>query len=114
MSPLNYVVINTSNTGAGSLSEAITYANANYAITDLITFHIEPTGAHTIPVVSALPTITDSVVINGTTQSGFVDMPIIELNGAGAGAGTSGLRIAGGTTTVRGLVINRFGGLASP
>src|SRR5262249_47339532 len=36
--------------------------------------------------------------------------PVIELDGTNAGAGVVGLRLSGGSTTVRGLAINRFDG----
>src|SRR5262249_6670824 len=57
---------------------------------------------------SALPTITDAVTIDATTQPGWVSAPIIELDGTNAGAGTTGLTITASNTTVRGFVINRF------
>ena len=49
-------------------------------------------------------------MLDATTQPGFAGAPIIELNGAAAGAGADGLTLLGGNSTVRGLVINRFGG----
>ena len=55
-----------------------------------------------------MPTITNPVVIDGTTQPGFAGTPIVELSGASAGGG-NGLTISAGGSTVRGLVINRFG-----
>ena len=67
-------------------------------------------GLHTINLLSALPAITDAVVLDATTQPGFAGAPLIELNGAAAGGGADGLTILGGDSTVRGLVINRFGG----
>ena len=67
-------------------------------------------GAQTIALAAALPTITDAVILDATTQEGFAGAPVIELNGAGAGAGASGLVLAAGSdgSTVRGFVINRF------
>ena len=56
-----------------------------------------------------LPTITVPVVIDGTTQPGFAGSPIIELDGANLGNWGDGLQISAGHSTVRGLVINRFG-----
>ena len=50
------------------------------------------------------------MVLDGTSQPGFaLGQPVIELNGSLAGSGTRGLDIAAGGSTVRGLVINRFG-----
>jgi len=90
-----------------TLREAINAANANPGA-DVINFNIAPGGAQTITPVTALPTITSPVTIDGTTQPGFAGTPVIELNGSIAPNGTNGLLITGGTTTVRGLVINRF------
>jgi CSLREA domain-containing protein len=92
-----------------SLREAINAANAN-AVTDTIQFNIT-IGSQTIKTINltgALPTITQPVIVDGTTQPGFAGAPIIELNGTSAGSGVNGLLISGGNSTVRGLVINRF------
>jgi hypothetical protein len=62
----------------------------------------------TIAPTSALPTITDPVVLNAQTQPGWWSVPIVELNGAGAGSGVNGLLLSANDSTVRGLVINRF------
>ena len=89
-----------------SLREAIFAANAA-AGTDTIRFAIGA-GQRTIQPGSALPTLTDPVIIDGTTQPGFSGTPIIEIDGSSAGSGANGLRISGGGSTVTGLVINRF------
>ncbi len=98
--------------GRISLREAITAANntANGATPDEIHFNITGAGPHTINLLSALPTITGSVIIDGRTEPDFAGTPIIELNGAGAGAGVDGLRLGATAdgSTIRGLVINRF------
>ena len=54
--------------------------------------------------------ITDAVIIDGTTQAGYVDAPVIEINGSGTPAGTEGftLGIGGDGSTIRGLAINLF------
>lgn len=101
-----FTVTNTNDAGAGSLRQAILNANAS-AGTDLIDFNIPGTGPHTIQPNSALPTITDPVVIDGTTEPDFAGTPIIELDGTNAGE-VDGLVITAGNSTVRGLVINRF------
>jgi len=76
----------------------------------VIRFNIPGSGPHTIQPHSALPTIMEPVVIDGTTQPGFAGKPIIELDGTNAGPGTHGLHITAGSSTVQDLVINRFGG----
>ncbi|MBI3949375.1 MAG: HYR domain-containing protein [Acidobacteria bacterium] len=103
-------VTNTNDSGFGSLRQKILDANANPGV-DTICFNIPGAGPHTINLISALPTITNPVVIDGTTQPGFAGTPLIELNGASAGSSTDGLVIiTAGNSTVRGLVINRFVG----
>jgi uncharacterized repeat protein (TIGR01451 family)/CSLREA domain-containing protein len=100
-----------------TLREAITAANNNVGV-DIINFAIPGTGVKTINLTSALPTITGPVTIDGYTQPGASPntLPdgnnavlLIELNGAGAGATANGLVLTGTGSTVRGLVINRFG-----
>jgi hypothetical protein len=102
-SATTYTVTNTADSGAGSLRQAITDANANGG-TDTIAFNIPGSGVHTINVPTALPTITSPVVIDGTTQPGFAGNPLIELHGVQA----YGLQIQAGSSTVRGLVLNGF------
>ena len=46
------------------------------------------------------------VVIDAQKQPGWTSAPIVELNGTSAAA--NGLVISGGSSTVRGLIINRF------
>ena len=104
--PMTFTVTNTNDSGSGSLRQAILDANANPGA-DTIAFNISGAGVHTIMPASPLPTITDPVTIDGTTQPGFAGSPIIELSGALAGQ-ANGLEITGGGSTVRGLVINRF------
>ena len=97
-------VTNTNDSGAGSLRAAITASNASVGTLDAIEFNLGA-GTPTINLLSALPTITDPVTINGNTGGSTR----VELNGAGAGAGASGLTITAGSATIAGLVINRFG-----
>ena len=101
-----YSVTNAANSGAGTLRQAILDANGNGGA-DTIVFNIAGAGVHTINLTSALDTITGPVTIDGTTQGGFSGTPLIQLDGAGAGA-ASGLSITGGSSTVRGLIISGF------
>jgi CSLREA domain-containing protein len=89
-----------------SFREALNAANANPGI-DMIGFSIPGAGPHTIRPASALPTITDPVVIDGTTEPDFAGTPIVELDGSSAGS-VQGLDITAANSTIRGLVINRF------
>ncbi len=94
-----------------SLREAIIATNntANGGSPDEIHFNIAGADPHTINVLSALPTIADTVIIDGWSEADFAGAPVIELNGTGAGA-ASGLSLFVGSdgSTIRGLVINRF------
>ena len=91
-----------------TLRAAIQEANANPGL-DTITFSIG-SGTPSIIVGSggfgALPLISEAVTIIG--NSGGATR--VELNGSVAGPAATGLSISSGSTTVRGLVINRFPG----
>jgi MBG domain (YGX type)/Bacterial Ig domain/Bacterial Ig-like domain (group 3) len=105
----NLLVTSTLDSGPGSLRQAILDANAtpNSGGPDVIRFSIPGAGAHTIQPLSPLPGITDPVVIDATTQPGYAGKPVIELDGTLAGA-AEGLSLSSGSSTVRGLAINRF------
>ena len=110
-----YTVVNSNNIGAGSLSQAILDANANPGL-DTIAFNIPGPGPHTIQPAGPLPPISDPVIIDGYTQPGAspatVNNPAtlkIELDGSAAVMVIMGLVVSNGNSTVRGLVINRFG-----
>jgi hypothetical protein len=102
-----FTVTNTNDSGPGSLRQAILDANARPGA-DMIVFNIPGTGPHPIRPRSQLPTITNSVTIDGTSEPDFTATPVVELDGSRAGMEADGLIIAAGMSTVRGLVINRF------
>ena len=106
---LAFAVINTNDAGPGSLRQAILDANAN-AGTDVISFSIA-SGPQRIVLTSLLPTITDPLTIDGTTQPGFAGVPLIEIQPDGNVIG-DGFRITGGNSVLRGLVLNNFRGHA--
>ncbi|MCX7640780.1 MAG: right-handed parallel beta-helix repeat-containing protein [Pyrinomonadaceae bacterium] len=114
-----YTVTSASDSGPGTLRDAIQQANNNPGL-DTIEFNIPGSGPHVINLASALPDITDPVVIDGYTQpgsqpnsscSGTATLRIV-INGAGAGTGANGLTLAPGSggSTIRGLVISNFDG----
>ena len=102
-----FTVSTTADSGAGSLRQAITDANSTPGA-DTITFSIAGSGVQTITVSSALPTITESVIIDATTQAGYSGTPLIDLNG-NFGAGRNGFFINTSDCAIRGFVIRNFG-----
>src|SRR5947207_15548138 len=64
-----FTVMNTNDSGPGSLRQAILDANGNPG-TDAIAFDIPGPGVHTIQPATPLPTITEAVTIDGYTQPG--------------------------------------------
>ncbi len=117
----NYNVVNTSDSGPGSLRQAILDANAHPNIDankpDTISFAIPGLGVRTITPLTELPAITDALVIDGYTQPGaspnslaIGDNAIILVGLNGKGATFNGLTITAGNSTVRGLAIDNFNG----
>ena len=102
--PASFVVTNTNDSGAGSLRQAILDANAD-AGAETITFAIPGSGRHTITVATALPAITENTTIDGTSQSGFIGTPLIELTG---GSSFAGLALTGHDAVVRSLALYGF------
>ncbi len=69
LSAATFTVTNTSDSGAGSLRQAILDANANPGA-DTIAFAIPGAGVHTIVLTTWLPNATDPVTVDGYTQPG--------------------------------------------
>ena len=103
-----WTVSTTADSGPGSLRQAILDANASPGF-DTIQFQIPGDGIQIIALTSPLPALTDPAAINGFTQPGHWDSPIIELDGSAAG-NNAGLRLLCGGCTVRDLILVRFGG----
>lgn len=106
--PSTFSVSNTSDSGAGSLRQAILDSNSTPG-QNTISFANMATGLQTIQLLSLLPTITNSVSIDGTTKSGFTGTPLVELDGELITVPNSScLTIATANCTVKDLIINRF------
>jgi CSLREA domain-containing protein len=88
-----------------TLREAITAANADPAFS---TIHFAiGSGPQTILPGEGM-SVANPVRINGTTQPGFAGTPLIEISGANAEEGSSGLSLIAPGNIVEGLVINGF------
>ncbi len=101
-----FVVTTAADSGAGSLRDAITKANKS-SDADVIKFNIG-SGLKTITPTSALPMLKYAVTIDGTTQPGYKGKPLIEIRGDKTSG--DGIRVGGGNSTIKGLIINRFSG----
>jgi titin len=102
-----YTVTNTSDSGAGSLRQAILDAN-RHAGADAVVFKIG-SGVKTISPRTPLPGVMDTTRLDATTQPGYAGKPLIQLNGSNASSGP-GLIVYGANSIIRGFVINRFTG----
>ncbi|MBN1414975.1 MAG: T9SS type A sorting domain-containing protein [Bacteroidales bacterium] len=114
-------VTNCDDTGPGSLREAINYANSNPGH-DTIRFNIPKgvpgydadIGVWMIAPQSELPTITESLYIEGFSQQAFMGEdsnpfgPEIWLYGEIAGQGNCGLVSTADGTDIAGLIISNF------
>jgi hypothetical protein len=127
-------VVNTNDSGQGSLRQAISNANTlggdgslaqagrAAAIENLVfmvangsssaglrsSLNYTTGGIATIAPVSALPTIGSALVIDARTQPGWSGTPVVELNGTSAGSGSNGITLSATGCTIAGLTINRF------
>ncbi len=97
-----YTVTAQGDSGAGTISQAITNANANPGL-DTILFDIPGAPPFGVNIFMGIPTITDAVVIDGTTQPGYAGTPLFQIrSGLGQGPGLILSATAGGST-IRGL-----------
>jgi CSLREA domain-containing protein len=120
----------TVNDGACTLEEAIISANTNPVSAppagecangtvgaDTINFAIPGAGLHTILLVGSSPVITESVTIDGFSQPGASPntnatgalnaVYTVAIDGSGGFGSSAILVITGGSSTVKGLVLNR-------
>jgi len=106
---LTATVTNTNDSGAGSLRQAINDVNAA-APPNTINFNIPGSPPFVITLASELPSVTKSVLIDGTSQPGYAGFPVVVLDGSSLGGGDDGLMLFGGGITARGLRVDGFPG----
>ncbi len=107
-----FTVSNTNDSGAGSFRQAISDANTNTG-SHAINFLITNGPPLIIKPASPLPSISNVVVIDATTQTGYSGTPKVELVGTNAGNypdgnPANGIYLLSSNCTVRGFAINRF------
>lgn len=91
----------------GSLRDAILQSNATPG-KDTIRFNIGGSGVRTIFTSAGLPTITDGVTLDATTQTGYSGTPVVFLNGVNAGPNVNGLLVGSTGSTIKGLAIGNY------
>ncbi len=96
--------------GVISLREAIIAANntPNIATPDEIHFDIAGSGPHTIVLASALPTITDPVIIDATTEPDYAGSPVVVLDDGAAVVTALDLTNTSDGSAIRGFAISGF------
>ncbi len=103
----SFLVTTTTDSGPGSLRQAILDSNAATGGSSTIDFDIPGSGVQMILPQSSLPAITQAVLVDGFSQPGYSGTPLIELAGGQAGGG-DGLDVFCADVTIRGLDINGF------
>ncbi len=104
-----FTVTTVADSGGGSLRQAILNVNAGSGSNSIV-FQYRRHEAFTIIPLTPLPAVSNVVVIDATTQPGFINTPVIALCGTNAGSDAVGLQLTAGFSAVRGLAINGFDG----
>ena len=108
-----FTVMNTNDSGAGSLRQAIISSNDTPGTTNAIYFDIPGSGVQTIEPLSPLPPLTQPVTIDATTQPGYDgQQTLIQIDGSLAGQGAVGLDVTSSASgsSFHGLSITDFSG----
>ena len=112
-----FTVTSVMDNGAGTLRQAIIDSNDN-SVPDNIRFNVpadqlDAGGQASIQLDTPLPNIDGPLVIDGSTQPGFAGaVPVVEVRPRIANSLGDGFSIGVGSSTIRSLAINRFGGNA--
>lgn len=105
-----YSVFSNADSGPNTLRQAIIDANA-HAGADTIVFSLESDSLKIQPL-TVLPMITDAVTIDGTSQTGYADAPLVVLDGALVTEPDLdlyiGLQLATGNSTIKGLAFQNY------
>ena len=109
--PTTFTVLNTNDSGPGSLRDAINQADADTgSAADTIQFNIANSGVQTIALDAAsgpLPALTRPISIDGSTEGRSFTFPMIVIDGTALSSG-NGLTINSSSCFVIDLVIGGF------
>lgn len=101
-----FTVTNVNDSGPGSFRSALTNADATVG-TNIIQFNLSGAGPFTIVPLTSLPVLTMPVILDGWSQPGWTNLPLVQLNG-GSVSGGYGLVLNSSNCLVRGLSIFGF------
>ena len=102
------IVTNAADQGSGTLREALTTANLIPG-PDAILFNLPGEELHTITLLSALPAITDPLLLDGASQPGYDRHPRVELDGLQIQPPLAeGIELRTTNASIRGLTITGF------
>ncbi|MGB7327719.1 MAG: Ig-like domain-containing protein [Rubripirellula sp.] len=106
-----FVVVNTDDSGVGSLRDAIESVNLSIEPSEVL-FDIPGAGPHNIALLSPLAELNQTVVIDGTSEPDFAGTPVVGITGGTAGTLATGIRLGfdADASTVTGLSISGFDG----
>jgi parallel beta-helix repeat protein len=102
----------TNRTVQGSLRQFLQNANAISGV-QTSGFRLQTTDANysggvwTISPTAALPTLSQSVTLDGSTQSGYTNAPLVIVSGSSAGSGIDGLTV-NAASTINAISVRNF------
>lgn len=103
-----YTVINTNDSGGGSLRWAITSALSS-APPNVVAFNIPGAGPHEIVITGTqLPNITNATSIRGDSQPGYTNTPLIVIRGPSTSVFGTGLIAQHNSAHIRGVRVTGF------
>jgi hypothetical protein len=109
LAPATFHVTNIDDSGPGSFRQAILDSNATKGPNSIV-FQTPGGGFEAIHLDSKLPTITETVSIDATTEPAYQGsgVPVITLDGKDAGRDANGLSITAPDCNIKGLSIINF------
>ena len=102
-----FTVTNVNDDGPGSLRQAILDSNTSAGL-NTISFSLSGAAPYVINVQSLLPAITNPVVLDGRSQTGYAGTPLVAIDGGGLTGDGLILDLGSDGSTIEGLDIANF------